>query len=201
MEDLYTKVTEIFAQRHHIAHDIKHVTRVAKLAKYIAQQEGYDEKEAEIAGILHDVGRSVQDEEKGHGPAGAPLAQELLDKFTDYNKETKERILSAVESHSNLGTEGKLTHIVQDADMLDGLGAIGIMRAYTSKANLTDYDPENITPAIGKRDTNIHDQIAFQMEWVDFMHTPTAKKIATKRHDFMVNFLKEFSDEAQVLDF
>jgi uncharacterized protein len=200
MNDLYKKVTELFNQRQHVAHDIKHVTRVAALAKYIAVQEGYDPREAEIAGILHDMGRIVQEGEKGHGPAGVPLARKLLNEFTDYDEDTKIRILSAVENHSDLKATGELTHIIQDADMLDGLGAIGIMRAYTSKANLPDYDTNNIAPTVGKRDTNIHDQIAFQMEWLDFIHTPNAKRIAQKRYIYMKKFLEEFKDEVQRTD-
>lgn len=201
MEELYKKVTEIFFKRHHIAHDIKHVTRTAALARYIAGQEGYDEDEAEIAGILHDMGRTVQDEDKGHGPAGVPLARQLLDKYTNYDEATKTRILLAVEWHSSLNTTGRLTHIVQDADMLDGLGAIGIMRAYTSKASLVDYNQDDIIPSVGKQNATIHDQIAYQMGWLDLMHTKTAKMIAIKRHDFMVEFFKEFNNEALGLDY
>jgi uncharacterized protein len=201
MENLHKEVIELFNKRHHVAHDIKHVTRVTALAKYIASQENYDIEEAEIAGLLHDVGRTVQIEEKGHGPAGVPLASQLLDKYTNYDQTIKDRILSAVRDHSNLNATGELTHIVQDADMLDGLGAIGIMRAYTSKADLIDYDPDNIIPKSGKQNTNTHDQIAFQMEWLGFMHTRTAKKIAAKRHAFIMGFLKEFSDEAHGIDY
>jgi len=201
MEDLTKQVTKLFNQNHHIAHDIKHVLRVVVLAKYIAKQEGYDIKEAEVAGLLHDIGRTVQAGDKGHGPAGVPLAHHLLDTYTDYDEETKSRILSAVEHHGDLNADGELTFIVQDADMLDGMGAIGIMRAYTSRAELTDYDPENIIATIGRHGTNIHDQIAFQMEWLEFIHTPAAKNIARKRHDFMAKFLEEFRDEAQGNDF
>lgn len=207
MEDLYKKITELFNQHHHIAHDIKHVTRVAALAKYIANQEGYDINEAEVASMLHDIGRTVQKEEKGHGPAGVPLARQLLVTYTDYNEATKIRILSAVEHHSELNTVGKLTHIIQDADMLDGLGAVGIMRTYTSKANSPDYNPDNIIPTVGKRDANIHDihnihdQMAFQLRWLGLMHTSTAKKLATKRCAFMMKFLEEFRDEVQGHDF
>src|SRR5579864_6957624 len=131
---LYKEVEGQFTRYHHIAHGFDHVLRVAKLAKYIAEQEGYDPQEAEVAGLLHDIGRTLQKGEKNHGPTGVPLASKLLDTFTQYDRQTKERILNAIRDHSELYTEGELTHIVQDADKLDGLGAIGIMRAYTSKA-------------------------------------------------------------------
>lgn len=149
-QELYIEVKEHFGRKHHVAHGMDHVTRVAQLARYIAEQENYtDPQEAEIAGLLHDIGRTVQEEEKGHGPAGVPLAAELLDKYTTYDNEIKERILNAVRDHSGFQTEGELTHIVQDADKLDGLGAIGIMRAYTSKAHLPAYDADNVVPTSG----------------------------------------------------
>jgi len=199
---LYATVQAHFDARAHIAHGMDHVTRVARLAKHIAEKENYpDPQEAEIAGLLHDIGRTVQDEEKGHGPAGVPLATELLDHHTTYGDEVKQRILAAVRDHSGIETEGELTHIVQDADKLDGLGAVGIMRAYTSKAHLPAYDPENIVPTKGARDTNIHDQIAFQLEWLDMMATPTGHAIAQRRGATMLTFLEAFKQEVDQEDF
>ena len=201
MDTLHTEVTDHFNEHFHIAHGVDHAERVAALARYIAEQESYDPDEAEVAGLLHDIGRTVQEEEKGHGPAGVPLATQLLDAYTSYDASAKERILAAVRDHSELHTEGRLTHIIQDADMLDGLGAIGIMRAYTSKATSPCYDPTNIAPTTGKRNATIHEQIAFQMEWLDMMHTATGRKIAEKRHTFMQKFLNEFKLEALGEDF
>lgn len=195
MDKLRTEIIRLFRANSHVAHDEKHALRVAALAKYIAQREQYDTHEAEVAGLLHDMGRTTQKEEKDHGPAGVPLASKLLDEYTDFDNAAKKRILAAVHDHSQLKTEGKLTHIVQDADMLDGLGAVGLMRAYTSKSHLPDYDPENVAPSKGQRNTNIHDQIAFQMEWLDFMHTTTGRRIAQKRYDFMRGFLHTFEQE------
>jgi len=201
MNELRAEVTRHFTQRQHVAHGIDHAERVAKLAKHIATKESYDPQEAEIAGLLHDIGRTVQEEEKGHGPAGVPLASQLLDAHTEYDTETKHRILNAVRDHSNLHTEGMLTHILQDADMLDGLGAIGIMRAYTSKASLPSYAPDNIAPTVGVRDSTIHEQIAFQMEWLDMMHTSTGKTIAAGRHERMQQFLETFKLEVEGGDY
>jgi uncharacterized protein len=184
-----------------VAHGFDHVARVVKLAEYIAQHENYDITEASVAALLHDIGRTLQKHDKGHGPAGVPLASELLDRFTDYNHGTKQRILDAVRDHSQAKTTGKLTHIVQDADMLDGLGAIGLMRAYTSKAYLPAYDPDNIVPTVGKRETNVHDLIAFQLEWVDMMHTNTGRSMAQKRGVFIQEFLRRFEQEVNCNDF
>lgn len=201
LQGLYGEVGSHFDRRQHIAHGMDHALRVTQLARHIAEAEGYDVTEAEVAGLLHDIGRTVQEEEKGHGPAGVPLASELLDRFTDYDDDTKQRILNAVRDHSGLDTEGTLTHIVQDADMLDGLGAVGLMRAYTSKSHLPAYDPQNIVPSVGARDTNIHDQVAFQLEWLDMMHTNTGRELAQRRGAFMLEFLRQFEAEVHGDDF
>jgi len=201
LRGLYGEVESYFGRRQHIAHGMDHALRVAQLARRIAEAEGYDATEAEVAGLLHDIGRTVQEEERGHGPAGVPLASELLDRFTGYDDDTKQRILNAVRDHSGLDTEGRLTHIVQDADMLDGLGAVGLMRAYTSKSHLPAYDPQNIVPSVGARDTNIHDQVAFQLEWLGMMHTDTGRELAQRRGDFMLGFLRQFEAEVHCDDF
>jgi len=197
MENLYIKVEDLFNQNYRVAHGIDHVNRVAALAKYIASNENYDETEAEVAAMLHDVGRTVQNQEIGHGPAGVPVASKLLDKYTNYDEMTKSRILDAVKNHSCLNTVGELTHIVQDADMLDGLGAVGIMRAYTYKASQTNAGAKNMASLASKPDNS---ELSYQMNWVNLLHTPTAKKLAAKRYNFMKEFIKEYNDEAQGLD-
>lgn len=195
-------VQEQFDKGSHVAHGADHAFRVAKLARHIAEQEGYADPEvAEVAGYLHDMGRTVQEEEKNHGPAGVPLASEMLDQYTDYTDEVKRRILDAIRDHSAFKADGALTHILQDADKLDGLGAIGLMRAYTSKYLLPAYDPANIVPSKGERDTTVHAQIAFQLEWLDMMETETGRRLAQKRGKVMQDFLQTFKDEVEGNDF
>jgi uncharacterized protein len=197
MEDLYKKVIEIFQKNPPPGHDYKHALRTAALAKKIAAAEGYNTAEAEAAGLLHDIGRTLQAEGRAHGPAGVPLAKELLDTYTNFNDETKERILSAIHDHSNVETEGDLAHILQDADKLDGLGAIGISRGYVSKPYLPDYDPNDIIPDPGEYNnpSTIHQQIRFAMTWYDMLYTETAKQIGKPRYEFMKNFFNEIEKE------
>ena len=197
MEALYKEVVEIFQKDPPPGHDYKHALRTAALAKTIAKFEGYDPTEAEIAGLLHDLGRTIQEDHQGHGPAGVPMAKQLLDKHTDFSNETKERILSAIYNHSNLHTEGELDHILQDADKLDGMGAIGITRAFLSQPNLPDYDPNDIMPHPGEynQPATIHQQIRYQMKWNDMFYTETAKKLGEKRYKFMQNFMKQIEEE------
>lgn len=201
MDELRKQVANHFNARSHIAHGFDHVTRVAALAKHIALSESYNQDEAEAAGLLHDIGRTVQEAEQGHGPAGVPLAKELLDTYTLFNTEAKQRILAAIHDHSAFETTEALTQIIQDADKLDGLGAVGIMRAYTSKSHLPCYDPLDIVPGTGQRDTTIHGQIAFQMEWLGMMYTKTGEEIAQKRYATMQRFLQSFENEVTGHDY
>jgi uncharacterized protein len=199
MEKLYKAVHALFEPYQPLGHDIKHALRTAALAKQIAKDEGYDEKEAEAAGLLHDVGRTVKDSKIPHGHEGAPIAKKLLDAHTDFSDEAKTRIVDAVYIHSKLTTEGKLNNILQDADKLDGLGTIGISRAYMTHYNKIDYDPSAIIPtsATYGKTKSAHEQIRLQMNWYSMLYTETAKKIGKPRLEFMQKFLEEFKREVE----
>lgn len=176
------------------AHDIKHVLRVAGLARTIAQGEGYDPKEAEAAALLHDVGRFTHGEED-HAKAGEVIAREKLDRYTQFPMDVKERILSAICQHSQRESEGVLAHILQDADKLDGLGNIGIVRAYMSKSHLIDY-PEEVVVKKGSRNAKtVSEQVAFQMEWYGMLYTKSARAIGKPRYERMQQFMDDLKEE------
>jgi len=204
MDNLYKEVAKHFSNHNNIlnniSHDFKHILRSTKIAKFIAEREGYDIREAEVACLLHDMGRTVQEESKDHGIAGVPLATKLLDEYTDFDISAKTRILAAVRDHCELNVPGVLTHIVQDADMLDGMGAIGLMRNYISNPNILDYRPEEIIPNEFRRGISMHDSMPYQLNYINLIHTDTGRAIAKNRHDFMLRFLEEFNIEAQSLD-
>jgi HD superfamily phosphodiesterase len=85
---------------------------------------------------------------------------------------------------------------LQDADKVDGLGAIGLVRAYTSKSHLFDYEEGAVIAAQGFRHAKtISEQIAFQMEWSEMLYTNTAKAIALQRFNFMQSFMEELQRE------
>src|SRR5687767_8091218 len=121
MDELRKQVFLLFETYHFPGHDFKHVDRVSHLARKIAEAEGYDAEEAEIAGLLHDVGRTVKDPKDTHAHEGAPIAKDLLDKYTDLSQDKKDRIVQSVYVHSDPESEGKLNNIVMDADKLDGM--------------------------------------------------------------------------------
>ena len=206
---LRAKVIQIFAEGHQqLGHDINHPLRSAELAERIALHEGYpDINEAWAGGLLHDMGRAMQPTETGHGPAGVPIASKLLREYTDFDARTKQRILKAIEVHSRLNQKGKLTHIIQDADMLDGMGSVGLERAIKIAAALRDCTSDNVIPVFTTKPRDqfniqtTHERIAMHMNWINLVHTPTAKRIATKRWHTMQQFLETYRDEAALKDF
>lgn len=206
---LRAEVIHIFAKGHQqLGHDIDHPLRSAELAERIAEHENYpDINEAWAGGLLHDMGRAAQPTETGHGPAGVPVASRLLDKYTDFDASAKQRILKAIEVHSRLNQKGKLTHIIQDADMLDGMGSIGLERAVKIAAALRDCAPDNIIPVFTTKPRDqfniqtTHERIAMHMNWINLVHTPIAKRIAAKRWQTMQQFLETYRDEATLKDF
>lgn len=91
--------------------------------------------------------------------------------------------------------------IVQDADRLDAIGAIGIARTFTygGYRNNLIYDPDikpieftSLDEVKNKENTTINHFYEKLLKLKDLMNTSTAKEIAKRKHDFMVDFLNEF---------
>ncbi len=132
-----------------VAHDFKHVDRVRNWALKIAKSEGFENLEIlEAAVLLHDIGL-LQAETRGqHGKVGAQMARDFLSKNGIFPENQIDQISHAVEWHCSIKKDDdKLLAIVRDADMMDMFGNVGIMRAYTSKASLPEYDPDNVKGA------------------------------------------------------
>lgn len=189
-------------------HDWFHIERVWKNAKTIASKEDNVNMEVvELAALLHDVGDSKftnGDETIGPKKINAYLTEQ------EVNIHTKEKVLDIIEHMSfrkSFGQERKKTleeQIVQDADRLDAIGAIGIIRAfeYGGKKGRTSYNPE--IPPINVQSTEQYKNIAgptvnhfyeklFTLK--DKINTQTAKNIAEERHVFMEQFLEQFYAE------
>jgi HD superfamily phosphodiesterase len=102
--------------------------------------------------------------------------------------------------------------ILRDADMLDAVGAIGLMRAFTSKYALPEYDPEHVkgnTWGLTGRDydqrfatgegigSTIIDQVNFQISFYDNLNTQAAKRLAAPLVEFMRAFVRQIEAEVQ----
>ena len=112
------------------AHGWEHVERVYRLAVYIAEQENADIFIVGMAALMHDIGHLSTDTSQHHADLSMSMAGELLLSY-GIPAATREAILHAIEAHSfSLGIEPHTleAQVVRDADRLDALGAIGILR-------------------------------------------------------------------------
>lgn len=200
-----------FAHDLKIAHDFKHVDRVRHWALQIARREGFRDFEMiEAVALLHDIGLSATQERNQHAQVGAEMAAKFLRERELFAEEEIEEIVDAIRHHSSLSGEGKLLEILRDADILDLFGAIGIMRAFTSKYSKPEYDPYNIrgsTWGMSARDFDqrfterigigdyIIDQVNFQISCYSNLRTETAKQFANPLVEFMKAYIVQLDFE------
>lgn len=191
-------------------HDWFHIERVWKLSKKIAETENCNEKVVELAALLHDIA-----DPKFHN-GDENLALEISRNFLE-NQEVSGEIIEAVlfiiknmsfKNRGNLkGNPPIELQIVQDADRLDAIGAIGIARTFNFggfKNNLM-YNP-SISPKLNmskeeykkSEGTTINHFYEKLLLLKDLMNTEKGKKIAVERHEFMLQFLKHFYQEWNV---
>lgn len=188
-------------------HDWWHVYRVWQLSKHIAASEQADLLVVELGALLHDIADSKfhdGDEELGPQKARRFLAQHEVD----------ESVIAHVENIiSNISFKGgrKIQNfksleldIVQDADRLDALGAIGIARTfnYGGFKNREIYNPDikpnlQMTPEEYKQSTapSLNHFYEKLLLLKDRMNTNTGKLLAGQRHRFMEQYLAEFYKE------
>jgi uncharacterized protein len=196
---------------HKIAHDFKHVNRVRRWALEIARDEGFgDLALVEAAALLHDVGLAHVERRNQHAQVGAEVAEQFLRDRALFSEQENEAIVDAVRNHNTLGEASALATIVRDADILDMLGAVGIMRAFTSKYHLPEYDPGNVkgetwgitaeqvtkrfAKGTGIGPTIVH-QINFQASCYGNLRTETARRIGKPLAAYMRGFLIQLESE------
>ena len=191
-------------------HDWFHMERVWKLSKKIAEKEKCNMEVVELSALLHDIADPKF--HNGDETIALKVSREFLEK-ENAAAEIIEKVLfisknisfkNRQEAPENLPIELK---IVQDADRLDAIGAIGIARTFNFggfKNNLMyhpDIQPKlNMTKEEYKKNsgTTINHFYEKLLLLKDLMNTETAKKIALERHDLMLNFLDEFYKEWEV---
>ena len=185
-------------------HGFDHVERVLRMAKLISEKEGGDIETIEAAALLHDIARAKENNMNNldHGEEGAKMAENYLRKI-NFTKSKIKNIIHCIAVHRfsrGKKAETKEAKIIQDADRLDALGAIIITRvlAYNGLHKIPIYDPD-IKPLKeykGGHTTAINHfyEKILKITPLSF-NTKTARKIAKKRYDFVVNFLKQFKKE------
>ncbi len=188
-------------------HDWWHILRVWNQVKLLLQHEQADRLVCELAALLHDIADSKFHD--GDETLGPRIAGEFLDRIgVDTRVVTHvQHIIRNLSYKAGLGAvtfQSKELEIVQDADRLDALGAIGIARAfhYGGYKNRELYNPAILpNPAQGKEayKNNTAPTINHFYEKLlllkDKMHTATAKRLAEERHQFMEQYLEQFYRE------
>ena len=188
-------------------HDWFHIERVYKTAQTINAIEKGDPLIVELAALLHDIADSKfnnGDEEIGPQKAGDFLKEiDLADEIILHVQE----IIRNLSYKASLGTitfKSKELDIVQDADRLDAIGAIGIARAFTygGYKNRVLYDPAiptnlNMSKEEYKNTTapTINHFYEKLLLLKDLMKTETGKLMAQQRHEFMLTYLDQFYAE------
>ncbi len=207
LEDQILALTETFFLESKGSHDWEHTLRVRDLCLHIGKKEGADMKIIVIAAILHDIGRSHQDQSEGticHAEKGAEISRDLLSKL-EVDKETTEKIIHCIETHRFRGNKipkSKEAKILYDADKLDSIGAIGIGRAFLfsgeigAKLHNRDIDIEKTEPYT--REDTAYREYALKLKAVKGkMLTKEGKYLAKNRHDFMTEFFERFDKEVK----
>ena len=188
-------------------HDWWHIQRVHKSAKAIATEEKVNLEIVEFAALLHDIADAKfhdGDEEIGPQKAGEFLKSIHVDEETIIHVKQIIRNMSFKSSLGEISFTSPEMLVVQDADRLDAIGAIGIARAFTygGYKNRELYNPD-IKPAINQskeayKNTSAPTINHFYEKLLllkDKMNTLTGKRIALQRHQFMEQYLIQFFAE------
>jgi uncharacterized protein len=188
-------------------HDWFHIERVYKNALSIADNEVCDDTVVKLGALLHDIADSKFHD--GDETVGPKIAREFL-ASNDVDEVTIQHVINIIENISFKGgnTEKQFSsielNIVQDADRLDAIGAIGIARTfnYGGFKNRPLYNPR-IAPNLhmSKEEYKNNDAPTLNHFYEkllllkDKMNTETGKQIAKERHRYMEGFLSQFYAE------
>lgn len=188
-------------------HDWFHIERVYKNSLLIAQEEDCDLKVVKLGALLHDIADSKFHD--GDETVGPRTARAFLES-ENVSEEIITHVINIIENISfkggNFGQQfnSKELEIIQDADRLDAIGAIGIARCfnYGGFKNRALYNPA-IPPKfnMSKEEYKTSESPTLNHFYEkllllkDKMNTPTGRKIAEARHQYMENFLSQFYAE------
>lgn len=222
---LIEKVKEIVEKRMEgigPSHDFSHVMRVYELCKVIAKEEKKVNMEIlELAALLHDIERKKEDIDKtgktDHAIESAKMAEKVLKKF-NFPKEKIEKIKECIISHrfkTNIKPKTLEAKILSDADKLDVIGAIGIVRGACwigenngkiySDVSLKQYIKENLIGS--KENGRIRDKskhalnLIYELKLKNVpkkLFTKKAKEMAKERMVFMKKFFKQLKKELKI---
>ncbi len=184
-------------------HDYHHSIRVHDLARHICSEEGGDEHIVRLAAILHDVDDRKLFSTENHSNARSFMDSEGI------LPDVQDTVCHIISQISFKGSDSQVPDslegmIVQDADRMDAIGAIGIARAFAyggSRGRAMHIPGEGHRGMMSEEEyfanqgtsvNHFHEKLLLLK---DMMNTPTAKRMATHRHEYMEGFLEEFMAE------
>ena len=191
-------------------HNIDHLERTLKYALHLQSKEGGDLVVVAISAFIHDIHRIMGAEQHRFVSPKESLSvvKEFLNGI-DLTKEQVEHILYAIEHHEeySFGEGGVKVHdieskILQDADNLDAIGAVGIVRTfkYGMAHNVIDYDPnvplyQNEYSESKEDASTIHHINNKLLRLGEHMNTQTARELAQEKIKLMKDFMEMYIDE------
>lgn len=202
MEKIKEFVKDLLAKEYS-GHDYYHCIRVYNNAMLICKDMDCDKQLVSVASLLHDV-----DDAKLFDSKDYDNARKILNDL-NYEKDFIEKVINIIKDVSFKGKDSVIPSslegkIVQDADRLDAIGAIGIARtfAYGGNHNRLIYDP-SIKPNLNMdynqyknaNNPTINHFYEKLLLLKDMMNLEKSKQIAIHRHKFMEDYLREFYDE------
>lgn len=187
-------------------HDISHIERVEALCVRIHGEEGGDLRILRLAALLHDVGIVKEHQEGGnHAEYGAQIAREFLTSEGADN-DLIDHVASCILTHRfsrGMKAETIEACILQDADRLDALGAVGIFRSLVSMGALRSL--KHTIGTVKETSMNAYTEDPFDgfydyierkpFRIIDRLNTETAKRIAEERLRIMHLYLEELKRE------
>ncbi len=201
------RILQILLHHQSPAHDFQHILRVYKNAEMISkQEESVDLDIVLAAALLHDLVVYPKGSSKTINSAddSAEIAKKILLEYKNYPREKIEKVADAIRTHSyskRLVPETLEGKILQDADRLDAIGAIGIARTFSvgGSENRSLYNP---TDPFCESERQL-DDTQWTLDHIkkklmilkNSMHTKSAKKIAEERTEFMELFLNQLRKE------
>lgn len=209
IEELRVKMIE-YTKNDNSGHNIDHLERTLKYAQYLQEHEGGDIVVISISAFIHDIHRILQSK-VGHFVSpkeSLPTVNEFI-KDLPITETQKEQILFAIEHHEeyNFGKDGNNatnieSQILQDADNLDAIGAIGLIRAlrygilygepmYNPNVDFyrTEYEESSDDAS------TLHHINNKLLRLGEHMNTKTARELAVDKTKFLQDFLNRYVDE------
>jgi len=202
-DSLRTVARSYFEDSMSPAHDWHHVQRVEALANRLVAEYAVDERAVELAVLLHDIGRAMEDagEIEDHAVWGARKARQIL-KDRNVPAQRVETVSQAIRAHrysNDIEPATREAEVLCDADNLDALGAVGLARCFTYGGELgeaihdPDVPPSEDSTAVGRTQYNhLHKKI---LSLPERMYTDAGTALAEDRAAFVERFVDRFDAE------